>query len=111
MEGIFIFRPKLKITFNYRIYLEVDASVALTRFEERRCLKEDDWPVEIFEDNWVRAHNRYVSEINPKKRDKMNGGAMEDRTPDLRIANATLYQLSYDPTHANATDPRCEGRA
>ena len=27
----------------------------------------------------------------------MNGGAMENRTPDLRIANATLYQLSYDP--------------
>ena len=23
---------------------------------------------------------------------------MESRTPDLRIANATLYQLSYDPT-------------
>ena len=23
---------------------------------------------------------------------------MENRTPDLRIANATLYQLSYDPT-------------
>ena len=30
----------------------------------------------------------------------MNGGAMEDRTPDLRIANATLYQLSYDPNRA-----------
>ena len=29
---------------------------------------------------------------------KKNGGAMENRTPDLRIANATLYQLSYDPT-------------
>ena len=28
VEGIFIFHPKLKITFNYRIYLEVDASVA-----------------------------------------------------------------------------------
>ena len=28
----------------------------------------------------------------------MNGGAMENRTPDLRVANATLYQLSYDPT-------------
>ena len=28
----------------------------------------------------------------------MNGGAMESRTPDLRVANATLYQLSYDPT-------------
>ena len=29
--------------------------------------------------------------------DEMNGGAMENRTPDLRVANATLYQLSYDP--------------
>ena len=67
MEGIFIFRPKLKITFNYRIYLEVDASVALARFEERRRLKGDDRPVEIFEDIWVRAHNKYVSEVNPQK--------------------------------------------
>lgn len=25
------------------------------------------------------------------------GGAMGDRTPDLLIANETLYQLSYDP--------------
>ena len=35
---------------------------------------------------------------------------MENRTPDLRIANATLYQLSYDPTRADAADPRREGR-
>ena len=28
----------------------------------------------------------------------MLGGAEEDRTPDLRIANATLSQLSYGPT-------------
>jgi hypothetical protein len=27
----------------------------------------------------------------------MNGGDEEDRTPDLRIANATLSQLSYVP--------------
>lgn len=26
------------------------------------------------------------------------GGAEEDRTPDLRIANASLSQLSYGPT-------------
>ena len=26
------------------------------------------------------------------------GGAEEDRTPDLRIANAALSQLSYGPT-------------
>ena len=28
----------------------------------------------------------------------LSGGAEEDRTPDLRIANAALSQLSYDPT-------------
>ena len=28
------------------------------------------------------------------------GGDEEDRTPDLRIANATLSQLSYAPTDA-----------
>jgi uridine kinase len=67
VEGIFIFRPKLNITFNYRIYLEVDASVALTRFEERRRLKGDDRPVEIFKDIWVRAHNKYVSEVGPRQ--------------------------------------------
>jgi hypothetical protein len=26
-----------------------------------------------------------------------NGGAEGSRTPDLLIANETLYQLSYDP--------------
>jgi hypothetical protein len=29
-----------------------------------------------------------------------SGGVEEDRTPDLRIANATLSQLSYNPTRA-----------
>ena len=67
VEGIFIFRPQLKITFNYRIYLEVNVSVALTRFEQRRRLKGDDRTAGIFEDIWVRAHNKYVSEVNPQK--------------------------------------------
>ena len=31
-------------------------------------------------------------------RGKEIGGVEEDRTPDLRIANATLSQLSYPPT-------------
>src|SRR3569623_912656 len=30
-----------------------------------------------------------------------DGGAEEDRTPDLRIANATLSQLSYRPSEAD----------
>jgi hypothetical protein len=31
-----------------------------------------------------------------------NGGAEGDRTLDLRIANATLSQLSYRPTRGRA---------
>ena len=31
-----------------------------------------------------------------------NGGAEGSRTPDLLIANETLYQLSYDPTASAA---------
>ena len=31
------------------------------------------------------------------------GGEEEDRTPDLRIANATLSQLSYPPNSFNFT--------
>ena len=33
----------------------------------------------------------------------MCGGEEEDRTPDLRIANATLSQLSYPPNGFNST--------
>src|SRR5690606_36392642 len=37
------------------------------------------------------------------------GGAEEDRTPDLRIANATLSQLSYRPTRLRIIR-RCRAR-
>ena len=33
------------------------------------------------------------------------GGVEEDRTPDLRIANAALSQLSYDPTQRSQSTP------
>jgi hypothetical protein len=32
-----------------------------------------------------------------------NGGAEGTRTPYLRIANATLYQMSYSPTKIKTT--------
>src|SRR6185503_3007795 len=32
-------------------------------------------------------------------RGKMTGGVEGSRTPDLLIANETLYQLSYNPVH------------
>ena len=37
-----------------------------------------------------------------------NGGAEEDRTPDLRIANATLSQLSYGPMYRRLVYYRLE---
>ena len=36
------------------------------------------------------------------------GGAEEDRTPDLRIANATLSRLSYGPVGRNSI-AKCRG--
>jgi hypothetical protein len=36
------------------------------------------------------------------------GGAEEDRTPDLRIANATLSQLSYRPIWVDSIDCRVQ---
>ena len=39
------------------------------------------------------------------------GGDEEDRTPDLRIANATLSQLSYVPKKLpSSTNPFCKSR-
>lgn len=32
--------------------------------------------------------------------ERPSGGAKGNRTPDLRIANATLYQLSYSPSRS-----------
>ncbi len=40
-----------------------------------------------------------------------SGGAEEDRTPDLRIANATLSQLSYRPTRQGPVYARCRCHA
>ena len=40
---------------------------------------------------------------------RRNGGAEGDRTLDLRIANATLSQLSYRPTRGRASYQRLQG--
>src|SRR3954470_14051556 len=41
-----------------------------------------------------------------KKSSGFECGAEEDRTPDLRIANATLSQLSYRPMESNCIGER-----
>jgi hypothetical protein len=41
---------------------------------------------------------------------RKNGGADRIRTCDLLIANETLYQLSYDPIHADSDSLGTERR-
>ena len=44
-------------------------------------------------------------------RGKEIGGVEEDRTPDLRIANATLSQLSYHPGEGAHSTAAARGAA
>ena len=41
----------------------------------------------------------------------ISGGAEEDRTPDLRIANATLSQLSYGPIPSSIESNICDEKS
>ena len=50
-------------------------------------------PVKPFTDDFSRTSSTWEH----IRAFKFFGGAEEDRTPDLRIANATLSQLSYRP--------------
>ena len=50
------------------------------------------WITSMHKRDWI-VKNPYESMTYKK-----SGGEEEDRTPDLRIANATLSQLSYPPT-------------
>ena len=45
-----------------------------------------------------RGKRAFAAENRPAGGLKKSGGDEEDRTPDLRIANAALSQLSYVPT-------------
>ena len=48
------------------------------------------------------ADNGYICSLKRHLQEVLKvgfGGAEGSRTPDLLIANETLYQLSYDPIH------------
>ena len=47
------------------------------------------------------THYRRKAELRSAA--KKSGGAEGSRTPDLLIANETLYQLSYDPNGCEVT--------
>src|SRR6185436_18288888 len=52
------------------------------------------------------ADNGYICSLKRHLQEVLKvgfGGAEGSRTPDLLIANETLYQLSYDPIHQRIT--------
>ena len=58
-------------------------------------------PVEVGHQSGMPLHIRRAEKKNPLSHQRVDeelGGDEEDRTPDLRIANAALSQLSYVPT-------------
>ncbi len=46
----------------------------------------------------LKRPNHSLTKLTEGSDTHSTGGAEEDRTPDLRIANAALSQLSYGPT-------------
>jgi len=67
LEGIFIYKPQLSDLFDLKIYLDIDISLGRKRFAERRSLKQDKRPFEIYDEIWVLSHVRYDSEVHPKR--------------------------------------------
>ena len=54
-----------------------------------------------------RYRNRTTLRRSTQRRRRETGGVEEDRTPDLRIANATLSQLSYHPVRRGRDSTVC----
>ena len=63
--------------------------VGRTMARNGTCLEEDRLPADCL----TPCEEGFHSPAHPVK----TGGAEGARTPDLLIANETLYQLSYDP--------------
>jgi len=67
LEGIFIYKPQLADLFDLKIFLDIDISLGRKRFAERRILKQDKRPFEIYDEIWMLSHMRYESEVHPKR--------------------------------------------
>ena len=67
LEGIFIYKPQLVDLFDLKIFLDIDISLGRKRFAERRSLKQDNRPFEIYDEIWMLSHIRYESEVHPKR--------------------------------------------
>ncbi len=63
IEGVFIFKTKLREVLDFKIYLDVDEKQAFNRFIARKKLSGYET---IFKDIWLAAHKIYCCEVNPK---------------------------------------------
>jgi len=84
LEGIFIYKPQLADLFDLKIYLDIDVSLGRKRFAERRSLKQDKRPFEIYDEIWMLSHIRYESEVHPKRISNLVIDYNDESKPVLR---------------------------
>ena len=84
LEGIFIYKPQLSDLFDLKIYLDIDISLGRKRFAERRSLKQDKRPFEIYDEIWMLSHIRYESEVHPKRISNLVIDCNDESKPVLR---------------------------
>jgi len=84
LEGIFIYKPQLADLFDLKIYLDIDISLGRKRFAERRSLKQDKRPFEIYDEIWMLSHIRYESEVHPKRISNLVIDYNDESKPVLR---------------------------
>ncbi len=68
IEGVFLFRKALPELMDLRIFLSVDPKLASGRYKQRKKQVGDDRPVEVFEQIWLPAFERYCREEKPSQK-------------------------------------------
>ena len=67
VEGVFLFKRPLPQILDFKVFLEAEPSVARHRFKQRRVEVRDERPVEVFDQIWLPAFERYCNEENPRE--------------------------------------------
>jgi uridine kinase len=67
VEGVFLFKRPLPQILDFKVFLNAKPSVARDRFEQRRVKVRDERPVEVFDQIWLPAFERYCHEENPRE--------------------------------------------
>ncbi len=67
VEGVFLFKQPLPQILDFKVFLKPEPSVARDRFEQRRVEVRDERPVEVFDQIWLPAFERYCNEENPRE--------------------------------------------